>query len=490
MPLTERQTPSTRLTFLLLAISISTYSMLQSFIAPVLPMLAVRLNAGQDTITWLMTAYLLSAAVFTPILGRVGDAMGKVRVLALALAAQAAGGVLAALVPALSAAIAGRAIQGLGAGVIPLGFGLVRDRFPATRVTPTIGLLSGLMAGASGLGLAIAGLIVDAFGYPWLFWIPSILSVAAAAGLLAFVRESPVRSPGRVNWIAAVVLSCWLVSLIVAVSRAQAWGWGSAPVTALLAAAAALLIAWIIIEARAREPLVDMRMMRLPAVWPANIAALLVGVVLFANFTFLPRYIQAPASSGYGFGASVAVAGLLLVPMQLAMFVLGAMSGRLSARFGSRWVLAAGAVAGVPGCLLMAATPTSYWLLILATILLGVGAGMAYSSMASIVVEAVPASQTGVATGMNTNIRTIGGSIGTAAMASIVTSRLLPGGLPEASGYTFSFAALAVIGLLALLAALAIPRPASPPADVAACPHAGLSPIVTATPATEGPGSQ
>ena len=176
----------------------------------------------------------------------------------------------------------------------------------------------------------------------------------------------------------------------------------------------------------------------------------------------------------------MAMAGLVLLPMQLSMFVFGAATGVLSARFSARLVLVAGAVMEVPGCLIMAVAPASYWLLILATVLLGSGVGLAYSSMSSIVVNAVPVSQTSVATGMNTNIRTIGGSIGTAAMASVVTSRVLPSGLPKIDGYTVSFLVLAIVGLLAIIAALSIPRPTSRRAPVPCSALADQTPIATA----------
>ena len=480
MQASELETRRTRPAFILLAVGISTYALLQSLVAPALPLLASDLHTGQDTVTWVMTAYLLAAAVFTPILGRVGDASGKVKVLMFVLASQAAGAVLAALAPSIGVVIAARAIQGLGAGIIPLGFGIVRDEFPRERVATTIGFLSSLLAGGSGLGLVAAGPVADAFGYRWLFWIPAILSAIAAAGIRAFVPESAIRSSGRINYAAAVILSAWLVLLIMAVSRAQVWGWVSVQVVGMLVGAAIFCAAWVVVELRAHQPLIDMRMMCLPAVWTTNVAALLVGMIMFGTFTFLPRYIQAPVSTGYGFGASMAMAGLVLLPMQLSMFVLGAATGVLSARFSARLVLVAGAVMEVPGCLIMAVAPASYWLLILATVLLGSGVGLAYSSMSSIVVNAVPVSQTSVATGMNTNIRTIGGSIGTAAMASIVTSRVLPTGLPKIDGYTVSFLALAIVGLLAIIAALSIPRPTSRRAPVPYSALADQTPIATA----------
>ena len=196
-----------------------------------------QLHTSQDTATWVLTAYLLSASVMTPILGRVGDMIGKERVFVASLLALGVGSALAAVAPSIGVMIAARVIQGFGGGVLPVAFGIVRDEFPEARVAGAVGSLASLTAVGGGLGIVLAGPIVTALSWRWLFWLPMIVTVLAAAGAVLFVPESPVRSPGRISLLPAVLLSAWLVALLVALSEAPVWGWGSARVLGLLAVA-------------------------------------------------------------------------------------------------------------------------------------------------------------------------------------------------------------------------------------------------------------
>ena len=447
-----------QLTFVVLAVGVGAYSLLQSLVSPVLPLLEQNLHTSQNTVTWVLTAYLLSASVCTPILGRVGDMAGKKKVLVAVLVALVAGSVLAALATSISVMILARAIQGAGGGVIPLAFGIIRDEFPREKVAGAVGVTAALMAVGGGLGLVLAGPIVNSLDYHWLFWIPGGVVAAVAATTHFLVPESPVRTPGKISWLAAVLLSAWLVALLIGVSQAPAWGWASGSVLGLLTGSVLLAAAWVAVELRSDEPLVDMRMMRVPAVWTTNLVALLFGVGLYSIFAFLPEFVQTPELAGYGFGASITESGLIVLPMSVSMFVFGGWSGRLSHRFGAKSVLVAGSAVSVVPLLIMAFAHSAIWQIALAMVLLGAGFGLAFSAMSNIIVDSVPTTQTGVASGMNANIRTIGGSVGAAVMASIVTAGALPSGLPKESGYTAGFAMLAVALALAALAGLLIPK--------------------------------
>ncbi|RYF58514.1 MAG: MFS transporter [Comamonadaceae bacterium] len=446
-----------QVTFAVLALAVVAYSLLQSLIAPVLPTIMVNLHTNQTTVTWVVTTYLLSASIFTPILGRIGDAVGKKKMLLVALGALAVGSVLSGLSTGIETMIVARAIQGVGGGILPLAFGIVRDEFPRAKVSDAIGVLAALIAVGAGLGMVLAGPIVDLLGYHWLFWLPAIMVLLAATAAVFFVPESPSRSASRISVLSALLLSMWLVCLLLALSEAPKWGWTSGRVIGLLAGAVVLAMAWILVETRAASPLVDMRMMRLPAVWTTNLVALLIGVGMYAFSAFVPQFVQTPPTAGYGFGASITESGLILLPFSVMMFVTGLASGRLGARFGSKAVVVAGTALAVVPFIMLAFVHDYEGVLYTATAVMGAGFGLAFAVMASLIVEAVPAEQAGVATGMNANIRTIGGSIGAALMAGVVTAGVAPGDLPPASGYTHGFLMLAGITVLALLAALVIP---------------------------------
>ncbi|MFF4959788.1 MFS transporter [Streptomyces sp. NPDC001222] len=448
---------STRLTFAVLATGAGVFSMLQSLIAPALPTVQHALHTSQSTATWVMTAYLLSASVFTPILGRIGDLVGRKRTLVAVLLTVLAGCLLAALAPGIGTLIVARVIQGAGGALFPLSFGIIRDEFAPSEVSGSISNLSAVIAAGGGVGMVAAGPIVSALDYRWLFWIPVAVVAATTLIALRYVPESPRRAEGRVNWSGAVLLSAWLVALLLPLSQAGQWGWGSARVIGLFVAAAVLFALWLTSEAHSRSPLIDLRVMRLPAVWTTNTAALLFGAGMYSIWSFLPGFVQTPPVAGYGFGASVTGSGLLMLPMLIAMFLSGMLSGRLEPVLGAKTLLTAGATLDAVACGILTLWHDEQWQVALVAGVFGFGIGLAFASMANLIVGSVPAEQTGAATGMNANIRTIGGSIGAAVTSVLVTGHLQPSGLPYASGYTHGFGLLALLCLAAALAALLVP---------------------------------
>jgi EmrB/QacA subfamily drug resistance transporter len=466
-----------------LALAVGGYALLQSLVIPVLPTIEAGLHTSQNTVTWVLTAYLLSAAIFTPIMGRLGDMYGKERMLVLTLVALTLGSLLAAIASSITLMIVARVIQGVGGGVVPLAFGLIRDEFPKEKVMGAIGVIAALAAAGAGLGIVLAGPIVNALDYHWLFWIPMIVMAAGTIAAHVVVPESRVRTPGTLSWAGIFLLSAWLVAGILAISEAPTWGWGSTSVIGLLLGTVILAVVWVVVEARSEHPLIDMQMMRIPAVWTTNLVALLLGVGMYAVFAFLPEFLQTPKSAGYGFGVSITVSGLILLPASVFMFAFGMLSGPLSKRFGSKSVLVTGLLVGIVTFALLTFAHAAEWEILVAMVVEGVGFGLAFSSMSAIVVVAVPPEQTGVASGMNANIRTIGGSIGAAVMSSIVTSGVRSGAIPRESGYTHGFALLTVAAIAAAIAALFVPGRLRPPAVVteATLPHAELGLVAGGT---------
>jgi EmrB/QacA subfamily drug resistance transporter len=445
------------LTFAVLAVAVSSYSLMQSLTIPVLSEIERELNTDQNTVTWVLTAYLLSASVFTPIMGRLGDAFGKERLLVYSLVALAAGSLLAALAGSIGVLIVARILQGVGGGVLPLAFGIIRDEFPHHKVGGAVSVVSSLLAVGFGAGIVLAGPIVSGLGYHWLFWLPFIVTSIAAVASIIFVPESPVRTPGRIPVLPAVLLSSWLVALLLALSEAPKWGWGSGRTIGLLVLAAVLVVAWIRVEQGAAVPLIDMHMMRLPGVWTTNLVALLVGIGMYASFGFIPQFNQTPSANGYGFGSSVTESGLLMLPSAVATFLTGLVAASIARRVGPKAVVVFGSALGAGGMFMLAYLHDTKTQIAVANGITGVGIGLAFACLAGLIVGAVPPEQTGVASGMNANIRTIGGSVGTAVMASIVTAHFLPSGFPKEIGYTAGFAVLGGALLLAAFAGLAIP---------------------------------
>ncbi len=444
------------ITFAVLAVSVSSFALLQSLIVPVLTTIEHELDTDQATVTWVLTAYLLSASIATPLLGRVGDVVGKTRMLVITLGALAIGSLMAALAPSIGWLIAARVVQGMGGGVLPLSFGIVRDEF-GDKMTFTLSVLASLTAVGFGFGIVIAGPIVDVFGYTGLFWLPMVVTASAALATVLLVPPSPVRTPARLPLLPAVLLAVWLMALLLALSEGNAWGWASPRIVGLFVAAALGMAAWIVTETRVPVPMIDMEMMRSRAVWTTNAVSFGVGFGMFAAFGFLPQFLQTPEAAGYGFDATIAESGWLLLPSALASFLVGFWTASLVRSFGARKVIVTGTLMMSAAFFAIALWHDATWQLYLATTTQGFGSGLVFSSLAGVVVGAVPAHQTGVASGMNANIRTIGGSVGAAVMAGVVTAQHGPLGYPKESGYTAGFALLALAMLAAAAAAARIP---------------------------------
>ncbi len=440
-----------------------------------LPLVQEHFGSTQNTTTWVLTAYLLSASICTPLLGRIGDAVGKKRMMVVVLVALSVGSLMAALAPSIGWLLVARVVQGLGGGVLPLSFGIIRDEFDEARRGRALSIVAALAGVGFGVGIVLGGPIVDAWGYAWLFWLPMIATAVAAVAAATLVPESPVRTPGRIPATPAVLLAAWLVCLLLPISQASVWGWASWPVPTLLVASAVLLVVWVRVELRVDVPLIDMGMMRRRGVWTANLVGAGVGFGMFAAYGFLPQLLQTPTSVGYGFGASVTESGRLIAPAAVMSFLTGFFTAQLVARFGARPVIVTGTLLNVVAFTSLALFHDTGTQLVAALVVQGVGGGLVFSSLANVVIASVPAHQTGVASGMNANIRTVGGSIGSAVMAAIVTSSTGASGYPLERGYTIGFLVLAAAMLLASVAALRIPdvRHVAPPsADETALPPA------------------
>ncbi|MEU7825971.1 MFS transporter [Catellatospora sp. NPDC049133] len=433
------------------------FALFQSLLNPVLPALQENLQTTPTLVAWTMTAFLLSASVATPVLGRLGDRHGKDRVLVASLLALAVGSVISALAPGIGLMIVGRVVQGVGGGVLPLVFGIIRDEIAPSKVPAAIGTASALTAVGGGAGIVLAGPLTELFGIRSLFWIPAALALATAAAAVTAVPPSRSRNPVPVSWSATLLLATWLVALLVPLSQASRWGWTSAAVLVPLTAAALLACIWVRLESRSARPLVDMTMMRDTAVWTTNIVSLLFGIGLFAVMTFLPVFLQTPPSAGYGFGVSVTQAGLLLAPMTITMFGAGLVASPLEHRLGARAVLVAASAINVAAMAMLAFGHDSRWQVLASLVLLGIAIGIGFSTMSNVIVAAVRPEQTGVANGVTANLRTVGGSLGVAAMTAILGSHSAADGLPAESGYTYSFAALALAGVAAIVVAVRLP---------------------------------
>jgi EmrB/QacA subfamily drug resistance transporter len=465
------RTDHTRVVFLSLVLAGMAFALSQTVVSPALPEIQHQYGADPASAAWILTGYLLAASVATPIVGKLGDLFGRGRVLTLVLLVFAAGSAVCALAPSLGVLVVGRLIQGVGGGIFPLAFGIIRETFPPERVATAIGGISATFGIGGGVGLVIAGLIVSALDASWLFWL-GLMALPAAYAIHRYVPREATRPDAKVDWLGAALLSVALASLLYGLSKANAWGWGSPRVLALSLGGLLVGAFWVWVETRVDQPLVDMRVLRRRPVLMTNVTAVLVGFSMFASFLLIPQLAQTDEKFGYGFSASVTGAGLLMLPSTLVMLVAGPLAGRIATRASSRLPLVIGTFMGMLAFGFYALFHGSEWEICVGGAFLGVGIGFSFASMANLVVESVPRDEVGVATGINTIMRSLGGALGAQLVASLLTGKTIAGSaIPTEAAYTDAFIVAAVAAGLAMVAALAIPktrRPAPQPVTVAA----------------------
>ena len=449
---------SPRIILTVLSLGGISYALLQSLVVPALPQIQASLHTSESAVGWVLTAYLLSASVATPIIGRLGDMYGKERLLMIVLVLLALGTLISAVASSLSLMIAGRLIQGAGGGIFPLAFSIIRDEFPARRVPGSIGLVSSLLGIGGGAGVVFAGVITENLSYHWLFWFPLAMIIFTAFLTRRYIPESPIKTPAEINYRAAALMTVGISGVLLAITETSTWGWGSPKTIGLFAAGALLIAAWVREELRSREPLVDMRMMAIRGVWTTNTVAFLIGVGMYSSFILLPELVQEPASTGYGFGASQTVAGLFLLPATIAIVIVGQAAGVLERRIGSRGSLIGGTVFALTCYALLVTGRSQEWEIYVAAGLLGIGIGLSFSAMANLIVENVRQEQTGVATGMNAVTRTLGGAFGGQLAATLLANNVSAAGTPTSAAFELSFVMCLVAVAGALGFAVAVPR--------------------------------
>ena len=220
------------LTLAVLAVAGMSFSLLQTMVAPALPAIQHEYGATTTAVTWVLTIYLLTASIFTPILGRMGDMFGKERLLVIVLLVLGAGTLISALSTSLAVLILGRAVQGAGGAIFPLAFGIIRDEFPREKVGSGIGLISATFGVGGGAGLVLSGIIVDHLDYTWIFWLSLVVIGIAVIATHLFVPESPIKTPAKIDWGGAALMTVGLSAVLLAVSQGNSWGWGSAACSA------------------------------------------------------------------------------------------------------------------------------------------------------------------------------------------------------------------------------------------------------------------
>jgi predicted MFS family arabinose efflux permease len=436
-------------------------SLAQSVLIPVLSILPAQLDTSAGNVSWLLTSTLLVAAVSVPIMGRLGDMYGKRLMLLVAIGALTVGSLITALSDDIAWLIVGRAIQGVSAAAIPLGISLLAALMPRERVGSSIALISAMLGVGGSLGLPLAGFVAEHADFHSLFWITTVAGLMAFLGILTIVPESSGRSGGRVDVVGAILLAAGLVCLMLPLAQSSAWGWGDPKVAGLLAASVVLLVVFGWTQLRVRDPLVDMQALRRKPIVVTNLTSILFGFALFASFIGTASYVEAPSESGYGFGSSLLVGGLAMLPSGLAMLLLAPVAARLISLRGAPQTLALGALVVAFGWLLRIVWHGSLFEVIVGTTVVGMGTGIGYAAIPSMINAHTPPSEIAAANGLNSLFRSLGSTLASAIGGSILASGTVILGsfaVPSLTAYRELFALCAGASLLAAMIVLMVPR--------------------------------
>lgn len=444
---------------LVLAGAASAYSVLQSLVVPALGTLQRELDTGTTGAAWIFTTYLLSASVLTPLIGRLGDLFGRRRALVWALVALGAGAVVSALATTLPVMIAGRVVQGAGGAVFPLSFALVRDVVPARHRASGVAWVSATVSVTGALGTVLAGFVLAGLDYHWLFWLPAGLTFLTAAAAHRLIPETGTGSGERrpIGWRGAVLLSLWLTLLLTGISTVPQSGVVSVWFALSMAGAALLAVAWVLVELRAKDPLVDVRILWTPAIRGTNAATLMLGAGMFSGWMVVPLLIQQDPASGVGLGGGPFLVGMVMLLNAAGSLVMTPVVGVLVRRVGGRAPLVLGGLFGALGFVLLSEWHGSVAEVCVGLTVQGCGIGLAFAGIALLTVEAVPAGMTGVATGINTIFRTVGGAIGTTAAGAVLAGSSAAGEPSAPWAYTTVFAGCSAALVLTALVARSVP---------------------------------
>ncbi|MGW2328135.1 MFS transporter [Streptomyces sp. NPDC001700] len=442
-------------TVVVVAFTVGVAAMTQTMVVPLLGELPRLLDAGVAGTSWVVTAASLGGAVTSPVVGRLGDLYGKRRLMLIVLGLVTLGSLLCATADSLAPMVIGRGLQGVGMGLAPLGISLLRDVLSPRQLGPAIALTSSVLGVGAAVGLPLAAAAAQYADWHLMFWVMAVLTTVFGVLVARLVPAPPGLASGRFDGVGALGLSAGLTALLLAISYGGEWGWLSTPTLGLAVASVVVLGLWGVWERRAADPLIDLVTTARRPVLLVNITSVVVGFALYAQILMVPQLLELPERTGYGFGLSTVRAGLLMLPAGLAMMAASAVGARISAARGPKFSLLLGTALIGLGYAVCLAQMGSITMLIIGTVVSNGGVGVAYGAIPALIMKAVSPTETGVANGFNTLMRSIGTSLSGAVIGAIFAGRSMPLGGTSVP-LRGAFVLIAVVGMAGAVFALAI----------------------------------
>ena len=417
-----RLSPEARRVFVGLMLGMLVASISQTIVGPAMPRIVAELG-GMDHYSWVATAAMLVSAITVPVVGKLSDLYGRRGFYLAGLVVFMVGSVVSGLAGSFWVLVLGRAIQGLGMGTLmPLSQTIIGDIIPARQRGKYQGLMGAVFGVTSVAGPLAGGFITDHWGWRWLFFAAVPIGLAATVVIARFLHLPHRRREARIDYAGIATLTVALVSLLLATSLGgTSYPWGSPTILALYAVGVVALVAFVLVERRAEEPVIPLRLFRSSVFTASNVAGFAVSMVMFGSIIYIPVYAQGVL------GVDATNSGLILMPLMLGLIVMGILSGLVITRTGRyKAIMVTGVVVMGAGLWLLTRLgwASSQADLTVAMVVLGVGLGMAMQQYTLVVQNAVDRTDLGVATASTQFFRNVGSTVGIAVFGTVLTSGL------------------------------------------------------------------
>lgn len=419
------ETGSLRLVILSIGLLLLLASLDQSIVSTALPTIVADLG-GLDHLSWVVTAYILTSTIVAPLYGKLGDLYGRRNTIFVSVGIFLIGSALCGVAGSMTFLIIARAVQGLGGGgLFVLALSVVGDAVPAKERGKIQGVFAAVFSTSSVLGPLAGGWLSENANWHWIFFINIPLGLIALVGFAASFKPRGIRTSHKIDWWGAITLTAGLGALTLLTSLGgRSFEWTSLHAAALAAITVMGLVAFVLIERRAAEPILPMWLFGMNVFWVTSIIGFIVGAAMFGAITFLPIYLQIAK------GATPTGSGLQLIPMTLGILVSSTLSGQYMGRTGKYYILPIiGMTLLAVGLLALTqlSRETGIIYFSLALVLAGMGMGCIFPVVTTAVQNAVPRETLGTSTAAGILLRQTGGALGVAAFGALFSTRLTAG---------------------------------------------------------------